>query len=350
MHEAGVAQPIGRTAATEVQVAGAVDIHHGEMLLGNGSTITAGAQPVKVVLSRGGQIRLCSTTSLHLANDRSIADPQNTALMMALDRGALEVNYSVGKYSDVLLTPDLRILISGPGEANLSIRLNTRGDTCVDNHGADAPYVTVSSQLEGGAYRVQPNQRVTFENGGLREVVDNEAESCGCPPSPTVSVADAGASSKNPAHPGQPVGGPSSTPADTAFPLAESEGLAPPPALPTKPIVPAGQAHAEVTVPLIYNGENPPTPQLENNQATANLSATANLGATANLDSSNPQTPSRGVVSQATQPSEAQPAKVGGVPAAKAAAGTARRPPDPPPAQPKGFFHHIGRFFARIFG
>jgi hypothetical protein len=107
--------------------------------------------------------------------------------MMALDRGAIEANYAVGKYSDVLLTPDLRILISGPGQADLSIRVNTQGDTCVDNHGADAPYVTVSSQLEGGAYRVLPDQRVNFQHGSLREVVDHEPEPCGCPAVPVTS-------------------------------------------------------------------------------------------------------------------------------------------------------------------
>ena len=112
--------------------------------------------------------------------------------MMALDRGAIEANYTVGKYSDVLLTPDLRILISGPGQADLSIRVNTKGDTCVDNHGADAPYVTVTSQLEGGAYRVLPDQRVNFEHGSLREVVDHEPEPCGCPATPATSVASAG--------------------------------------------------------------------------------------------------------------------------------------------------------------
>lgn len=147
--EAPAQETIGRTAATEVHVAGPVAMHQGEMFLGNGSTITAGTQPVKVSLNRGGQILLCSTTSLHLSKDGSIAHPEDTALMMALDRGALETHYTVGKYSDVLLTPDLRILISGPGEADLSIRLNNQGDTCVDNHGANAPYVTVSSQLRG---------------------------------------------------------------------------------------------------------------------------------------------------------------------------------------------------------
>ena len=204
-------QPIGRTSATEVKVSGPVEISHGETVLGNGSEITAGDQAVKITLERGGVLHLCSTSSIHLSKDRSVDDPSDSALMMALDRGAMEAYYAVGKYSDVLLTPDLRILISGPGTAELSIRVNTKGDTCVDNHGVAAPYVTVSSQLEGGAYRVMPGQRVTFEHGSLQEVVDHEPEACGCPVLPPVSTASA-------------TGGPSSTPADTAFPHRTKRG------------------------------------------------------------------------------------------------------------------------------
>ena len=291
-------QPIGRTTSTEVQVSGAVDISHGETMLGNGSAITAGKQAVKITLQRGGELRLCSTSTVHLSRDRSIEDPGSSALMMALDRGAIEANYDVGKYSDVLLTPDLRILISGPGQAQLSIRVNTQGDTCVDNHGPGAPYVTVSSQLEGGAYRVLPDQRVTFEHGSLSEVVDHEPEPCGCPPMPVTSVASAS-------------GGPSSTPADTAFPIAESEGLAAPPPPPTAPAVPAGQTHAQVTVPLTYNGEKP---------AAVPAAAPA---------SSPPAPAPAAPAPPPTPPAEAAP---------------------PPPTSQGGFFHRIGHFFSRIFG
>jgi hypothetical protein len=308
-------QPIGRTSATEVQVSGAVDISHGETLLGNGSQITAGEQAVKIALQRGGTLRLCSTTSVHLAKDRSIDDPASSALMMALDRGAIEANYVVGKYSDVLLTPDLRILISGPGQADLSIRVNPKGDTCVDNHGADAPYVTVTSQLEGGAYRVMPDQRVNFQHGSLTEVVDHEPEPCGCPTMQVTSVASTGNTGASPAAPGKPVGGPSSTPADTAFPIAESEGLAPTPT-PRAPVVPAGQTHAEVTVPLTYNGENP---------AAAPAVAPA------------PTTPSAAPATAAPQPTT-QP-EVASAP-----------PPPSPSSNQTGVFHRIGRFFSRIFG
>lgn len=299
-------EAIAHTSAKEVQVAGAVDLRGGELQLGNGSTITAADQPVKITLARGGQLLLCSTTSLHLSRDRSIPDPANTALMMALDRGALEAHYTVGKYSDVLLTPDLRILISGPGEADLSVRVNAQGDTCVDNHGAGAPYVTVSSQLAGGLYRVMPNQRVSFEHGSLSEMVDNEPEPCGCPVTPPVETA-AGSQAKNNPHPGQPVGGPSSTPADTAFPLKESEGLAAPPGPPTTPVVPAGQVHAQVTVPLIYNGAAPaPAPPPATPPVTVTVPAP--------------------VANTATVPSTTIPRKT----------------------RSHGFFHRIGRFFSRI--
>jgi hypothetical protein len=305
-------QTIGRTSATEVKVSGAVDFSHGQMLLGNGSEITAGDQAVTITLERGGQLQLCSTSSVHLSKDKSVTDPLSTALLMALDRGAVEAHYTVGKYSDVLLTPDLRILISGPGESQLSVRVNDKGDTCVDNHGAGAPYVMVTSELEGGAYRVEPGQRVSFQHGSLGEVVDHEPEPCGCPVAPPVSVASSGTTGANPAKPGQPVGGPSSTPADTAFPLAESEGLASPP----KPTpVPPNVTHAQVTVPLSYNGENPTTPP-------------------------------------AAAPAPGDPAPAPAAPATPAE--TASPPPPPPqpehPTEHQGFFHSIGHFFSHIFG
>lgn len=304
-------QPIGRTSATEVKVSGAVDISHGETLLGNGSEITAGDQAVKIALQRGGELRLCSTSSVHLSKDSSIADAASSALMMALDRGAIETSYTVGKYSDVLLTPDLRILISGPGQAQLSVRVNTQGDTCIDNHGAAAPYVTVSSELEGGAYRILADQRVTFQHGSLREVVDHEPEPCGCPATPAISVASAGSTGPNPAKPGQPVGGPSSTPADTAFPIAESEGLAPPP----KPsAVPPKETHVQVTVPLTYSGKNPTPPPSA--------------------------TPSPAAAGPSPEPAPEQ----------SPSPAVASAPPTAQPAHQGGFFHHIGHFFSRIFG
>jgi hypothetical protein len=250
-------QPIAYVPVDGVTLSGSLDVSNGRAAITNSGAITAGERAVHVSLVRGGDVRLCATTTAHFSVDRTVADAASTALLIALDRGAMEVRYTTGKYSDVLMTPDMRILISGPGEADLRLRVNSKGDTCVDNRGDNAPYVIVSSQFEGGAYRVQPNQRVLFEHGSLREVNDNEQESCGCPPPPT-SVASTGVTGSQPAKVGQVVGGPSSTPSDTTFPLAQSEGLAPAPPPPTKPIVPAGEAHAQVSVPLTYDGADPP--------------------------------------------------------------------------------------------
>ncbi|HZD48802.1 MAG TPA: nuclease [Silvibacterium sp.] len=300
--------PIAYVATEGVTISGSLEVANGRAVIGNNGAITAGDKTANISLARGGTLRLCSTTTVHLSRDRSITDQQSTALMIALDRGALEASYTTGKYSDVLMTPDLRILISGPGPADLKIRVSPKGDTCLDNHGANAPYVTVTSLLEGGLYRVQPNQRVLFEHGSLSEVVDNEPESCGCPPAAPVVVANAAIGSSTPAPPGkpapaQPVGGPSSTPTDTAFPLAQSEGLAPAPPPPTTPAVPAGETHAQVTVPLVYNSDAPPPPP------------------------------------------DAVP-KPNPAPEAAAAA----TPSQPLAKKSGGFFQSIGRFFSRIFG
>jgi hypothetical protein len=318
-------------------VAGAVTLTGDSTLLGNGSTVTAGEVMLPIHLTRGGELDLCSTTTVHLSQQYNASDA-NSPLMVALDHGAIEAHYKVGKNSDVVLTPDLRILLSGPGQADVRIRVNDQGDTCVENRGNTSPYLTVSEQIGSGVYRVQPNQRVTFEHGSVRDVVDREPQPCGCPAASVVSVASAGATAepgKTVAKPGEAVaanpdekpanvGGPSSTPADTAFPLAESEGLAPSPAAPTKPVVPLGETHSEVTTTLSYDAPKQTVPT-----GTPSGMATPESAATT-----------------ASAPAPGFGPSVNTEPVAIAEA--------PPASQPKpqksGFFHKIGRFFAKIFG
>jgi hypothetical protein len=147
-----------------------------------------------------------------------------------MDHGALELSFATsaaaGRNADFLMTPDFRILIGGPGAAEVKVRLGQHGDTCVDNAGANAPYVLVTSVFDGGNYRVQPGQRVMFEHGSLREMVDNEKEPCGCPP---------------PLHPGT-----------NEFPLAQSAGLAPTPK-PAPNAVSLTSAPPQALEPLVYN-------------------------------------------------------------------------------------------------
>ena len=243
------------TVSTEgVSLAGPMSVANGSAFIGNNGAVTAGDKTVRLKLTRGGNINVCATTQVHLSTDTTVS---GGGLMIALNRGALEGHYIPGQYSDVILTPDLRILISGPGTADFSLRVNNQGDTCFDNHGDHAPYVLASNLFEGGAYRIQPNQRVLFEHGSLQQVVDNEPEACGCPPTgPTpepTAIARIGAPgltlhTSNETN--TPPPSPHSTDAENPFPLAESEGLKTPAPPPSTPAVPPGQAQAQITAPL----------------------------------------------------------------------------------------------------
>ncbi len=206
-------------------VTGALEVANGKAIIAASGAITSGAETTEVLLPRRGTLRVCASTTVKLAADASIPASDTPGLMMALDQGAMEVSFAAGRNADFVLTPDFRILIGGPGEVEVKVRLGQHGDTCVDNPGEHAPYVLVMSVFDGGVYRVQPGQRVMFQHGSVHEVVDQEKEPCGCP---------------TPAKPGS-----------NEFPMAQSAGLAPLPAAKPSPARPAGEK-AAVTEPLVY--------------------------------------------------------------------------------------------------
>lgn len=331
-------QPIGSLLAGSsmgVKVSGAVTLDGARTLLGNGSSVGAGAATLPVTLTRGGRLDLCANTTVHLSQQYNPADPRSP-LLIALDHGAIEAHYRLDKNSDVVLTPDLRILLSGPGSADVRIRVNQQGDTCVSNRGHDAPYVTVSEQMGTGVYRVQSGQRVLFEHGSVRSVVDNEAQPCGCPAQPVVVVAPSGQTTmpQHAAKAGQAVaaknsspGGPSSTPADTAFPLAESEGLVPAPKMPASPALMPGEEASQISTTLSYIAPRQSVPTgLPNGVATPESAATT-----------------------ATTPVPGFGPSVNTGPAPGAQPVIAIAPVVAKKKKP-GFLHAVGRFFARIFG
>ncbi len=209
-------------------VTGALEVTSGKAIIAASGTITSGTQATDVLLPRRGTLRVCSATSVKLAADTSVpAGGSRPGLLMALDHGALEASFATGRNADILLTPDFRILISGPGSADLKVRLGEQGDTCVDNPlvRGSAPYVLVTSVFDGSVYRVQPGQRVMFQHGSTHEVVDNEKEPCGCPAPVPVGSND--------------------------FPFAQSAGLVPLSKPAPEPERPAGTKPA-VTAPLVY--------------------------------------------------------------------------------------------------
>jgi hypothetical protein len=226
-----------RDPGSAAVVTGALEVTQGKAIIAASGAVTSGAVTTEVVLPRRGVLRVCASTTVKLAADSSVPAGEVPGLLMALDHGAMEASFATGRNSDILLTPDFRILIGGPGAAEVKVRLGEHGDTCVDNPGVNAPYVIVTSVFDGGVYRVQPGQRVMFQHGNLSEVVDHEKEPCGCPPPP---------------HPGS-----------NEFPLAQSAGLAP---LPAPVPAPAGHeaTPGQLSEPLVYRSAEPaPEPSTE---------------------------------------------------------------------------------------
>lgn len=241
--------------AKAANVTGALQIYGGRAFIAASGTITSGNQPTRVILPHRGEMRVCAMSSIKLAADTSNAVGETPGLLMAMDQGAVEMSYAATadiKNADTLLTPDFRILIGGPGAADLKVRLGTQGDTCVDNAGANGPYVVVSSVFEGGTYRVQPGQRVMFQHGSLHQVVDQEKETCGCPPA---------------------------GPEGNEFPLAQSMGLsATPKAAPPPPVNAEAQKQAQDVPPLVHNGnDNAPVAEILSKPVTPPGPATAHV-------------------------------------------------------------------------
>jgi hypothetical protein len=239
-------QPIGTVGVQDATVAGALEVSNGRAILIGNTTVTARDRVAEVALNRGGTVRVCATSGLHVTAGKSADGAVPIPLMLALDRGAIEVQMAATT-RDVVMTPDLRFTMRGDGSLDLQLRVTRNGDTCVENRGAKAPVLNVADQFGEATYELNPGQHVLFEHGSLKEVVDHESSSCGCPPEQTMSVADA---LLKPAAPG---GSATEKTAEEQhpFPAAVSAGLAPAAAVPQAP---AGAVHTQVAAELSSSG------------------------------------------------------------------------------------------------
>jgi hypothetical protein len=239
-----------KTPGSGETVTGALEVTGGRAIIAASGTITSGSATTEVLLPHRGTLRVCASTTVKLAAGSSVAAGDTPGLMMAIDHGAVEASFATGRNADILLTPDFRILIGGPGAADVKVRLGDNGDTCVDNPGvpgANAPYVLVTSVFDNSDYRVQPGQRVMFQHGSLHEVVDQEKEPCGCPAPPKPDTND--------------------------FPMAQSAGLAPLPVhVPAAPN--QNSAPTLVGEPLVYKSAAPTPAEVASPAPTSSSEAT----------------------------------------------------------------------------
>lgn len=302
--------PLGSVSTVDATVTGATSVANDRAQLSTNGTVVAKDHVAYVQLYRGGSVKVCATSGVHLT--AGVAAPSSAAmpatidpaapnpsatptppsivtppLMVALDRGAMELRTSAVP-GDIVMTPDLRFTFNGDGQLDVHIRVTRNGDTCVENRIAGLtghPELRVGSLFGNETYNILAGQHVLFEGGNLREVVDNESSPCGCPEvatgkPPAPEIGDISL---------QKVPQTSTTPTAVQhpFPADVSQGLAPPPPVPQAP---PGVVHTQIATSLVYNPASPDA------QAKQNAAA-----------------------------------------------------PPPAPAQKSGFFHSIGRFFRKVF-
>lgn len=141
----------------------------------SGSSITAGAETAIMRLTRGGEVRVCPGTTVSFTTSSNGND-----LMLGMSQGAIETDYLLKDSVDSVLTPDFRIVLPGPGEFNLAIRADTRGNTCVGSLPGSTSSAVVAELLGSGTYEIKPEQQVLFRQGRL-DSIETPVASCGCP-------------------------------------------------------------------------------------------------------------------------------------------------------------------------
>ena len=185
MQGAAAAQTLGELFATDARVKGSIILAGSGTSVLSGASIQAGAQAATLKLERGGSLLVCPGTKLSVT-----ASQTGRELMFSMNAGNLEMNYPLGASADTLLTPDLRLLMPGPGTLHVAVQVMPQGDTCVQSLPWNASAIVISETLGDATYQVKPDEAVLFRSGHLGEAVRSK-QNCGCPVSPPTIMAKA---------------------------------------------------------------------------------------------------------------------------------------------------------------
>ena len=232
-------QTLGELYATDARVKGAVVLAGSGTSVLSGSSIAAGAQTATLKLERGGSMLVCSGTNLSVN-----ASQTGRELMFSLNSGNLEMNYPLGASADTLLTPDLRLLLPGPGTVHIAVKVTPQGDTCVQSLPGNVAAIVVSETMGDATYQVKPDEAVLFKGGHPSEATATK-QNCGCPVSQPTQVARA---------------------APPPPPPAESKPTQPAP----KPAPADQDVHIAVSAPLVFRADDP-APDLAETVASLKL-------------------------------------------------------------------------------
>lgn len=166
---------IGEVFSSDASVRGSVVLSgHGAHVL-SGSQISAGDGVALLKLERGGELRICPKTNLSLT-----VDANTKSLVVGMNVGAMELNYSLLSSVDMVITPDFRLQLISPGNFHLAISVAPSGDTCMRSLPDNDASVFVAEMMGNGAYQLSPGKNVLFKAGRISGVTDAPS-ACGCP-------------------------------------------------------------------------------------------------------------------------------------------------------------------------
>jgi len=242
-------QSIGELYATDASVKGSVILAGSGTSVLSGSSIQAGAQAATLKLDRGGSVLVCEGTKL------TVNVSQNgRELLFSLNTGNLELNYSLGTEADTLLTPDLRLMLPGPGTVHVAVRVTPQGDTCVQSLPWNVSAITLSETMGDATYQVKQDEAVVFKSGHLNEA-SHSRQNCGCQRSLPVQVAQA------PPPPAQAPTQPAAATPVAQSKSAETKAATQPQPTPTLAAAPLPatppEQHLAVEAPFIFKGSDP---------------------------------------------------------------------------------------------
>jgi AMIN domain len=211
-------------------------------------TVMAMGNPTVLRLPRGGEIHVCPGTSLSVTPSKSGHD-----LMLGLSTGTIETHYPLAAAADVILTPDFRILLPGPGEFDMAVSADNQGNTCVRTLPGNTAAAVISEIMGNDTYQVNTGDQVLFHGGRLQSASTVANLSCGCPLR-TVPVMRAQAQPASP--PTEPSAAVRAPPNAAGTAPRENAATSDP-----APDLPSG-APVQVEAPFIFRATQPKAPDV----------------------------------------------------------------------------------------